>query len=76
VIAYLRERQITLTYDPVAASLVAGTGQAALRAGTGEATQTITLKVRANRSSKAGTEKEDWERKRRPPDASGSSAPG
>jgi hypothetical protein len=36
VIAYLRERQITLTYDTAAASL---------RAGTGEATQTITLRA-------------------------------
>ncbi len=36
VIAYLRERQITLTYDTAAASI---------RAGTGEATQTITLKA-------------------------------
>jgi hypothetical protein len=36
VIAYLREQQLTLTYDPVAASL---------RAGTGEAIQTITMKA-------------------------------
>jgi hypothetical protein len=36
VIAYLRERQITLTYDPAAASL---------RAGTGEAARTIPLKA-------------------------------
>jgi site-specific DNA recombinase len=36
VIAYLRERQITLTYDTAAASL---------RAGTGEAAQTITLRA-------------------------------
>jgi hypothetical protein len=36
VIAYLRERQITLTYDPATASLRSGTGQAA---------QTITLKA-------------------------------
>jgi hypothetical protein len=34
VIRYLRERQITLTYDPASS---------ALRAGTAEATQTITL---------------------------------
>jgi hypothetical protein len=36
VIAYLRERQITLTYDPANGTLRAGTGQAA---------QTITLKA-------------------------------
>jgi site-specific DNA recombinase len=36
VIAYLRERQITLTYDPA---------DATLRARTGEAAQTITLKA-------------------------------
>jgi DNA invertase Pin-like site-specific DNA recombinase len=36
VIAYLREQQVTLTYDPASASMVAGTGQAA---------QTITLKA-------------------------------
>jgi hypothetical protein len=34
VIGYLRERQITLTYDPASGTL---------RAGTAEATQTITL---------------------------------
>jgi hypothetical protein len=36
VIGYLRDQQITLTYDPAAD---------ALRAGTGETTQTITLKA-------------------------------
>ena len=36
VIAYLRERQITLAYDPA---------EATLRAGTGDAAQTITLKA-------------------------------
>jgi hypothetical protein len=36
VIGYMREQQITLAYDPAAASL---------RAGTGEAAQTITLKA-------------------------------
>jgi hypothetical protein len=36
VITWLREQQITLTYDPAAGTL---------RAGTAEATQTITLKA-------------------------------
>ena len=36
MIGYLREQQITLTYDPAAGTL---------RAGTGEAAQTITLKA-------------------------------
>ena len=36
VIGYLREQQVTLTYDPAAG---------ALRAGTGETAQTITLKA-------------------------------
>jgi hypothetical protein len=36
VIAYLREQQITLAYDPAEATLCAGTGDAA---------QTITLKA-------------------------------
>jgi hypothetical protein len=36
VIGYLREQQISLTYDPAAG---------ALRAGTGETAQTMTLKA-------------------------------
>jgi len=36
VISYLRDQQVTLIYDPAAD---------ALRAGTGETTQTITLKA-------------------------------